>query len=161
MLQLQGDPPPPLAANHTGGPPLPLLLTIRMIVQGIFSVHISVLYFSLLLKHCLCLSTQQSFAQVSPADFFVNFKILLSWLHFPSSISTLCSIWTVASHPIKFSFTPGKRLFHQWLCSPLCQRRAIYDRLDAVGDLLDAPALMDECVTILKKLPDLERLLSR
>ncbi|GFO37513.1 DNA mismatch repair protein msh6 [Plakobranchus ocellatus] len=55
----------------------------------------------------------------------------------------------------------GKRLFHQWLCSPLCQRQAIYDRLDAVGDLLDAPAVMDECVSIMKKLPDLERLLSR
>ncbi|RUS83473.1 hypothetical protein EGW08_008789 [Elysia chlorotica] len=55
----------------------------------------------------------------------------------------------------------GKRLFQQWLCSPLCQRSAIYDRLDAVQDLMDAPALMDDCVTVLKKLPDLERLLSR
>ncbi|GFR92090.1 DNA mismatch repair protein Msh6 [Elysia marginata] len=55
----------------------------------------------------------------------------------------------------------GKRLFHQWLCSPLCQKQAIYDRLDAVGDLLEAPSVMEESVTILKKMPDLERLLSR
>ncbi|XP_012941985.1 DNA mismatch repair protein Msh6 [Aplysia californica] len=55
----------------------------------------------------------------------------------------------------------GKRLFRQWLCAPLCQPASIYDRLDAVEDLLGAGAAMDEAVSILKKLPDLERLLSR
>ncbi|XP_059154951.1 DNA mismatch repair protein Msh6-like [Physella acuta] len=55
----------------------------------------------------------------------------------------------------------GKRLFHQWLCSPLCQPASISDRLDAVDDLIQIPGTVEECVTILKRLPDLERLLSR
>ncbi|KAI8764552.1 DNA mismatch repair protein Msh6 [Biomphalaria glabrata] len=55
----------------------------------------------------------------------------------------------------------GKRLFHQWLCAPLCQPSAICDRLDAVDDLIQLPGVVEECVTLMKKLPDLERLLSR
>lgn len=55
----------------------------------------------------------------------------------------------------------GKRLFHQWLCAPLCQPASISDRLDAVEDLMANPGVVEECVPLMKKLPDLERLLSR
>ena len=55
----------------------------------------------------------------------------------------------------------GKRLFKQWLCAPLCNPTAINDRLDAVEDIMTAQATVAEVSDILKKLPDLERLLSK
>lgn len=55
----------------------------------------------------------------------------------------------------------GKRLFRQWLCSPLCHAQSISDRLDAVDDLEKIPSAVDEVLKYLKKLPDLERLLSK
>ncbi|XP_041361068.1 DNA mismatch repair protein Msh6-like [Gigantopelta aegis] len=55
----------------------------------------------------------------------------------------------------------GKRLFRQWLCTPLCNPVAIDDRLDAVEDLMSVPDVMSETVDILNKFPDLEKLLSR
>ncbi|XP_038051603.1 DNA mismatch repair protein Msh6-like [Patiria miniata] len=55
----------------------------------------------------------------------------------------------------------GKRLFKQWLCAPLCNPNSINDRLDAVEDLIDIPDKMAEVNELLKKLPDLERLLSK
>uniref|UniRef100_A0A7M4FA30 DNA mismatch repair protein n=1 Tax=Crocodylus porosus TaxID=8502 RepID=A0A7M4FA30_CROPO len=55
----------------------------------------------------------------------------------------------------------GKRLLKQWICAPLCNPYAINDRLDAVEDLLAVPAKMSEVSEQLKKLPDLERLLSK
>ncbi|KAM6127957.1 DNA mismatch repair protein Msh6-like [Pterocles gutturalis] len=55
----------------------------------------------------------------------------------------------------------GKRLLKQWLCAPLCNPKSINDRLDAVEDLLAVPAKMSEVSEHLKKLPDLERLLSK
>ncbi len=55
----------------------------------------------------------------------------------------------------------GKRLFRQWLCAPLCKPSAINDRLDAVEDLIASQDLLAEAVEVMKKLPDLERLLSR
>ncbi|XP_022106903.1 DNA mismatch repair protein Msh6-like [Acanthaster planci] len=55
----------------------------------------------------------------------------------------------------------GKRLFKQWLCAPLCNPNSINDRLNAVEDLIDIPDKMAEVNELLKKLPDLERLLSK
>lgn len=55
----------------------------------------------------------------------------------------------------------GKRLLKQWLCAPLCNPSSISDRLDALEDLMGAPAQVSEVAELLKKLPDLERLLSK
>lgn len=55
----------------------------------------------------------------------------------------------------------GRRLLKQWLCAPLCNPSAINDRLDAVEDLLAEAAKMSEIGDLLRKLPDLERLLSK
>uniref|UniRef100_A0A5F5Q2B1 DNA mismatch repair protein n=1 Tax=Equus caballus TaxID=9796 RepID=A0A5F5Q2B1_HORSE len=55
----------------------------------------------------------------------------------------------------------GKRLLKQWLCAPLCSPYAINDRLDAIEDLMVVPDKISEVVDLLKKLPDLERLLSK
>ncbi|XP_071337062.1 DNA mismatch repair protein Msh6 isoform X2 [Trachinotus anak] len=55
----------------------------------------------------------------------------------------------------------GKRLLKQWLCAPLCNPTSIRDRLDAVEDLMGAQAQATEVSDLLKKLPDLERLLSK
>uniref|UniRef100_A0A671YM23 DNA mismatch repair protein n=1 Tax=Sparus aurata TaxID=8175 RepID=A0A671YM23_SPAAU len=55
----------------------------------------------------------------------------------------------------------GKRLLKQWLCAPLCNPTSIKDRLDAVEDLMGAQAQATEVSELLKKLPDLERLLSK
>ncbi|XP_077138552.1 DNA mismatch repair protein Msh6 [Ranitomeya variabilis] len=59
-------------------------------------------------------------------------------------------------------FTPfGKRLLKQWLCAPLCNPFSINDRLNAVEDLMAIPGKVSEVGELLKKLPDLERLLSK
>ncbi|XP_060610526.2 DNA mismatch repair protein Msh6 [Anolis sagrei] len=55
----------------------------------------------------------------------------------------------------------GKRLLKQWLCAPLCNPSAINDRLEAVENLLAEAARVSEIRDHLKKLPDLERLLSK
>lgn len=55
----------------------------------------------------------------------------------------------------------GKRLLKQWLCAPLCDPTAIEDRLHAVEDLMAVPGPTAEMLELLKKVPDLERLLSR
>ncbi|ESO97193.1 hypothetical protein LOTGIDRAFT_143393, partial [Lottia gigantea] len=63
---------------------------------------------------------------------------------------------------LNFCSTPfGKRLFRNWLCAPLCRTEGINDRLNAVEDLMANPELTEDIVEILKKLPDIERLLSR
>nr|BAV25096.1 DNA mismatch repair protein MutS-homolog 6 [Xenopus laevis] len=55
----------------------------------------------------------------------------------------------------------GKRLLKQWLCAPLCNPFSINDRLNAVEDLMALPGKVSEVSELLKKLPDLERLLSK
>ncbi|XP_038669646.1 DNA mismatch repair protein Msh6 [Scyliorhinus canicula] len=55
----------------------------------------------------------------------------------------------------------GKRLLKQWLCAPLCNPLAIEDRLNSIEDLMAVPDKVTEVVELLKKVPDLERLLSR
>lgn len=68
-------------------------------------------------------------------------------------------------YSVYFSFSNsvclGKRLLVQWLCAPLCQPAAINDRLDAVEALMEMQELATEATDALKKIPDLERLLSR
>ncbi|GAB1597711.1 DNA mismatch repair protein Msh6-like [Argonauta hians] len=55
----------------------------------------------------------------------------------------------------------GKRLLRSWLCTPLCNPKAINDRLDSLEDLMNIPDVSAEAREQLKKLPDLERILSR
>uniref|UniRef100_A0A8C5MKP8 DNA mismatch repair protein n=2 Tax=Leptobrachium leishanense TaxID=445787 RepID=A0A8C5MKP8_9ANUR len=55
----------------------------------------------------------------------------------------------------------GKRLLKQWLCAPLCNPFSINDRLNALEDLMAVPEKTSEIGELLKKLPDLERLLSK
>ncbi|XP_077990692.1 DNA mismatch repair protein Msh6-like [Glandiceps talaboti] len=55
----------------------------------------------------------------------------------------------------------GKRLFKQWLCAPLCNPKSINDRLDAIEDLMKIHEVVTEVTDLLRKLPDLERLLSK
>ncbi|GAA5880636.1 hypothetical protein JCM3774_000560 [Rhodotorula dairenensis] len=55
----------------------------------------------------------------------------------------------------------GKRLFKVWLCAPLRDVVAINDRLDAVDDLLANSQFAVTFDNMVKKLPDLERMLSR
>ena len=55
----------------------------------------------------------------------------------------------------------GKRLFKQWLCAPLCNPAAIDDRLNAVEDLNSIPDVVAEVTDLIRKLPDLERILSK
>lgn len=55
----------------------------------------------------------------------------------------------------------GKRLLRQWICTPLCDANAIDERLDAIKDLIKYSEFVPQAVVLLKKLPDLERLLSK
>ncbi|EQC33643.1 hypothetical protein SDRG_08747 [Saprolegnia diclina VS20] len=56
----------------------------------------------------------------------------------------------------------GKRRFEEWLLKPLCHVDEIHARLDAVADLIGLHhSVVSEVRSILKSLPDLERLLSR
>uniref|UniRef100_K3W7B0 DNA mismatch repair protein n=1 Tax=Globisporangium ultimum (strain ATCC 200006 / CBS 805.95 / DAOM BR144) TaxID=431595 RepID=K3W7B0_GLOUD len=55
----------------------------------------------------------------------------------------------------------GKRMFQEWVVKPLCKVSEINERLDAVDELGQQHELMTEVRDYLRKLPDLERLLSR
>ncbi|XP_066936562.1 DNA mismatch repair protein Msh6-like [Clytia hemisphaerica] len=55
----------------------------------------------------------------------------------------------------------GKRYFTQWLCMPLCQKKLIDARLDAVEDLMNNNSVFNDCRSIMKQLPDLDRVLRR
>lgn len=55
----------------------------------------------------------------------------------------------------------GKRLFQDWVVKPLCKVSAINERLDAVEELGQQHEVMTDVRSYLRKLPDLERLLSR
>ncbi|CAG2053472.1 unnamed protein product [Timema podura] len=54
----------------------------------------------------------------------------------------------------------GKRLLHQWICSPLCDLESIRGRQEAVTQLMKSPHIVQEARAALSQLPDLERLLS-
>ncbi|EGD83460.1 hypothetical protein PTSG_04067 [Salpingoeca rosetta] len=55
----------------------------------------------------------------------------------------------------------GKRMFRRWLCHPLRRVNDITERQNAVVDLTEHVDLRDALSSMLKPLPDLERLLSR
>jgi len=55
----------------------------------------------------------------------------------------------------------GKRQFKRWICHPLRSAVAIIDRQDAVEDLSGIKGIVDNLQSMFKKLPDLERLISR
>uniref|UniRef100_A0A8C4PYB2 DNA mismatch repair protein n=1 Tax=Eptatretus burgeri TaxID=7764 RepID=A0A8C4PYB2_EPTBU len=55
----------------------------------------------------------------------------------------------------------GKRLLRQWLVAPLCHPKSINDRLDALEDLMAISEQVTKVKELLRKLPDLERLLSK
>lgn len=57
----------------------------------------------------------------------------------------------------------GKRLLRQWVCAPLCDPTPIRQRQDAIEALMDVDVkqFIDKATTILKSLPDLERLLQK
>ncbi|KAJ3017889.1 DNA mismatch repair protein msh6 [Thoreauomyces humboldtii] len=63
---------------------------------------------------------------------------------------------------LNHAVTPfGKRLFKRWLCHPLRSIPEINERLNAVDDLNSIPSQQETLYNILRKLPDLERLISR
>lgn len=55
----------------------------------------------------------------------------------------------------------GKRLLHNWICNPSCEKGVIIDRQDAIKHLMDNDELLSSTRTILGGLPDLERLLNQ
>ncbi|CAI5712053.1 unnamed protein product [Hyaloperonospora brassicae] len=55
----------------------------------------------------------------------------------------------------------GRRMFQEWVLKPLCKIGDIQERLDAVEELGSCSDVMMEIRELLRKLPDLERLLSR
>lgn len=55
----------------------------------------------------------------------------------------------------------GKRLVRNWIVRPLTKRSAIEDRLDAVGELIGSYALRERLAEILKRIQDMERLVSK
>lgn len=55
----------------------------------------------------------------------------------------------------------GKRLLKQWLCSPLCSIPAIVSRQEAISELLEKINAVQEVRSILKRVPDMERLLGK
>lgn len=55
----------------------------------------------------------------------------------------------------------GKRLLRQWLCSPLCSIAAIISRQDAISELMERGEKVQEVRNILKRIPDVERLLGK
>lgn len=55
----------------------------------------------------------------------------------------------------------GSRLLAEWLSSPLVNKDAIEQRLDAVEELLNHPLLLDRLRELFREVCDLERLLAR
>lgn len=55
----------------------------------------------------------------------------------------------------------GKRLFRKWVCHPLRNIDDINTRLDSIDDLNRVPGFVDEMEVVLRRLPDLERIISR
>jgi DNA mismatch repair protein MutS len=55
----------------------------------------------------------------------------------------------------------GARLLQEWIVAPLAERKAIEDRLDAVGELLEEHGLRQELRDALTEASDLQRLTTR
>jgi DNA mismatch repair protein MSH6 len=69
------------------------------------------------------------------------------------------SFYSFISKPCSTSF--GKRLLKRWIVAPLKDPVKINQRLDAVTDLVTEFPCKDKLQAKLRKLPDIERLLSR
>ena len=55
----------------------------------------------------------------------------------------------------------GRRMLHEWICAPLLDAAAIRTRQDAVAELVEQQGKQRELRDFLRRLPDLERNLSR
>ncbi len=55
----------------------------------------------------------------------------------------------------------GKRLLHNWVCNPSCEKSVILDRQGAIKDLMDKDDLLNTARGILGSLPDLDRFLTQ
>ncbi|XP_055695973.1 probable DNA mismatch repair protein Msh6 isoform X2 [Lutzomyia longipalpis] len=55
----------------------------------------------------------------------------------------------------------GKRLLHNWICSPSCDISVIKKRQDAVTELLDRPIMLQDIRSLLGSLSDMERQLGQ
>lgn len=55
----------------------------------------------------------------------------------------------------------GKRMLHNWICSPSCERSVIRERQDAVRELMENREQLNVVRTIFAALPDLERQLAQ
>lgn len=57
----------------------------------------------------------------------------------------------------------GKRLLRQWICAPVCDRKILCSRQDAIEWLSKArlKRFIDKAVELLRKVPDLERLIQK
>uniref|UniRef100_A0A1B0F0L9 DNA mismatch repair protein n=1 Tax=Phlebotomus papatasi TaxID=29031 RepID=A0A1B0F0L9_PHLPP len=55
----------------------------------------------------------------------------------------------------------GKRLLHNWICSPSCDISVIRKRQEAVSELVDRPILLQDIRSLLGSLTDLERQLAQ
>lgn len=55
----------------------------------------------------------------------------------------------------------GKRLLHNWICNPSCEKGLINDRQGAIKDLMEDDDLLNNIRTILGGLPDLDRFLNK
>lgn len=65
-------------------------------------------------------------------------------------------------HLLNRCVTPfGKRMFKEWVCHPLVDTKRINARLDAVDSLNADSSVRDQFSSLLTKMPDLERLISR
>jgi len=78
-----------------------------------------------------------------------------------TQVQVVVVVCTGKSNTLQVVVCTGKRLLKQWLCSPLCNPDAINDRLDAVEDLMKISDIIADVSELLRKLPDLERLLSK
>ncbi|MBW3670447.1 MAG: DNA mismatch repair protein MutS [Acidobacteria bacterium] len=55
----------------------------------------------------------------------------------------------------------GGRMLRRWMARPLCDRDAIFDRHDAVAELMRNGALLDRMSSTLASIADLERIIAR
>ena len=69
------------------------------------------------------------------------------------------SLFTYLSQGVRTPF--GKRLLKRWVVSPLTDCSLIKQRQDCVSDLVANPELRNDIQNYSKKLPDVERILTR
>ncbi|XP_055906922.1 probable DNA mismatch repair protein Msh6 [Eupeodes corollae] len=82
-------------------------------------------------------------------------SITLSNLRITGEEHSLCS--TLDQCCTKF----GKRLLHNWVCSPSCNIEIIRERQNAISDLMSTDEVLKEARALLATLPDFERYLAQ